>query len=163
MFFTSFTLLSNVDCFGYYSQIKVCCPTSVVSLVVGFALLCVLLCALSLLPANVPCAFSPLPSTPFLSFVPAACCVLPLPVLCLCCFPVFPLLVVAGCPCSLPPSLPPLVCVCAGETPKSRSVGADVFLLPELFTFTVRNRQDIVTFLKRLMQCHSVEHVMQWC
>ena len=60
---------------------------------------------------------------------------------------------------SLLPS--PRLCVCAGETPKSRSVGADVFLLPELFT--VRNRQDIVTFLKRLMQCHSVEHVMQWC
>ena len=36
-----------------------------------------------------PCVFSP-SLQPFLSFVLAACGVLPLPVLCLCCFPLFP-------------------------------------------------------------------------
>ena len=39
--------------------------------------------------------------------------------------PVFPLLLVAGCPCSLPPFLPPPVCVC--ETQKYRSVAFGVF------------------------------------
>ena len=86
---------------------------------------CVLLCCLfcfalfALLRARVGflCAFSP-PAFP--SFILPACCVLS------CLFPAFvvfplvsPLFVVAGCPCSLPPSLPPLVC----ETPNKTKPG----------------------------------------
>ena len=74
--------------------------------------------------------------------------------------PVFPLLLVAGCPCSLPPFLPPPVCVCV--KPENTDLLRLVFFrLSDLFI--VRNRQDIVTFLIRLMQCHSVEHLVQWC
>jgi hypothetical protein len=66
----------------------------------------------------------------------------PLPVLCLC--PVFLLLFVAGC-----------------KTPQHRAVEFDVFS----FTWIVyyQNRQEIATFLRRLMKYHSVDHLMQWC
>ena len=64
------------------------------------------------------CALSPLTSPLSFSFVLPACWVLP------CLFsafvvfpPVFLLLFVAGCSCSLLPSLPPLVCVCV-KTPQ---------------------------------------------
>ena len=103
---------------------------------------------------------SPPSLPPFLSFVlPPACCVLPLPVLCLCCFPCFPL-VACGWLSLFPPSFPPPACVCV--KPKNTDLLRLVFFrLSDLFI--VRNRQDIVTFLIRLMQCHSVEHLVQWC
>ena len=56
------------------------------------------------------CPLSRPSSLPFLCFACLLCA--PPPVFCLCCF--LSLFVLAGCPCSLPPSLPPLlVCVCA--------------------------------------------------
>ena len=33
--------------------------------------------------------------------------------------------------------------------------------LPDLFT--TKNSQDLKSFLRRLFQCRSVDHLMQWC
>ena len=60
---------------------SLCCPASAVSLLVGFALLRVLLCALALLPARVGFrVLSPPPLPAFPSFGLPACCVLRLAV-----------------------------------------------------------------------------------
>ena len=107
------------------------CPASVVSLLVGFALLRVLLCALALLPARVGFGvLSPPLPPPFLSFVLHACCVLPLPVLCLCCFSLFP-----RCWLWLAVLLPSLLtrsCACyrSADCLASGFVGSDVFSTP---------------------------------
>ena len=81
---------------------SLCCPASVVFCLPRLGSVCCL----------------PRPSPRFLAFALCLLVVCSPCLFCLCCSPVFPLLVVAGCPCSLPPSLVPLVC--AWETLNQR-------------------------------------------
>ena len=93
-----------------------CCPDSIVSLLVGFALLPVLLCALALLPARVGFRVlsPPLPPPISFPFLCSACLLSASPCL-FSAFVVFPLFPVVGCGWLFlfPPSfLPPRLCVC---------------------------------------------------
>ena len=93
----------------------------------------------------------------FVAFV-ALAVVLPLPVLPLLFPPFFRCWLWLS---VLVPSLLPPACVCV-KSQSTDLLGLMYFLYFRLLElFTVRDRQDIVTFLKRLMQRHSVEHLMQ--
>ena len=129
-----------------------CCPASVVSLLGGCALLPVLLCAIPLLPARVGFRVLFPPSLPPFLFLCSACLLCaPLPVLCLCrVSPVFLLWFVAGCPCSLLPSLPPLVCVCVRvcktlQFPRRYSLIHHHAFLVELHTAQIQDFLDLMS------------------
>ena len=97
---------------------SLCCPALVkLSPCCVFALLLVLLCAVALLPAR-----ASLP--PFPSFVlPAFVCVLPLPVLCPCGFPLVNPLLCCGWLSLFPSSFPPqLMRVCENVWPSSLQI-----------------------------------------